>query len=113
MPSRSAGALAARNHVAAVLRALVASGLAFGLTLGPSPARADDEATEQARKHYQEGKQQFDLGKWDEAIVQFEEAYKLHADPNFLFNLAQAYRSIGERSAPLLSQNRIHKKCPI
>jgi tetratricopeptide (TPR) repeat protein len=96
MRSRSAGALGARNHVAAVLLALVASGLAFGLTLGPSPARADDEASEQARQHYQKGKQHFDLGKWDQAIVEFEEAYRLHADPNFLFNLAQAYRRKGD-----------------
>jgi len=95
MCSRSASSLGARNQIAAVL--LVVAG-AFGLTSLPSPARADDEAMEQARKHYQQGKQSFDLGKWDAAIAEFEEAYKLHADANFLFNLAQAYRRKG-RSA--------------
>jgi len=89
MRSRSAG----RHWIAAVL---VAVGLATALVALPSPAHADDEAKEQARKHYQKGKQQFDLGKWDEAIVQFEAAYTLHADPNFLFNMAQAYRRKGD-----------------
>ena len=85
--------VALRSQVAAVLLGI---GLAFALTFVPSSARADDEETEQARKHYQKGKQQFDLGKWDAAIAEFEAAYTLHADPNFLFNLAQAYRRKGD-----------------
>jgi tetratricopeptide (TPR) repeat protein len=52
--------------------------------------------TEQARQHYQKGKQHFDLGKWDEAIAEFEEAYRLHNDPTLLFNLAQAHRRKGD-----------------
>jgi tetratricopeptide (TPR) repeat protein len=74
----------------------VASSFVVGLAAAPSPARADDEATEQARKHYLKGKQHFDLGKWDNAIAEFEEAYRLHADSSFLFNMAQAYRRKGD-----------------
>ena len=61
----------------------------------PRHAFADDEATEQARKHYQEAQKQFDLGMWDEAIREFTEAYELRPDPNFLYNMAQAYRRGG------------------
>ena len=57
-----------------------------------SPARADETATEQARQHYETGSQQYDLGHWDAAIREYEKAYELRADPNFLYNLAQAYR---------------------
>jgi tetratricopeptide (TPR) repeat protein len=80
-----------RNHVVAILVAFT-----VGLICLPSPARAADDATEQARQHYQKGKQHFDLGKWDEAIAEFEEAYRLHNDPTLLFNLAQAHRRKGD-----------------
>jgi tetratricopeptide (TPR) repeat protein len=85
------GAADLRNHVAVVLVAF-----AVGLICLPSPVRAADDATEQARQHYQKGKQHFDLGKWDEAIAEFEEAYRLHSDPTLLFNLAQAHRRKGD-----------------
>jgi hypothetical protein len=66
-----------------------------GLTASPHRAFADDEATEQARKHYQEGQKQFDLGQWDAAVGEFSKAYELRPDPSFLFNMAQAYRRGG------------------
>jgi tetratricopeptide (TPR) repeat protein len=75
---------------------LLAVGSAVALTSAPSPARADEKTTEQARQHYTKGKQAFDLGKWDDAIAEFEEAYKLRSDPTFLFNMAQAYRRKGD-----------------
>jgi hypothetical protein len=65
------------------------------LTASPRRAFADDEATEQARRHYQEGQKQFDLGQWDMAIGEFSKAYELRPDPSFLFNMAQAYRRGG------------------
>ena len=65
------------------------------LTASPRHAWAVDEATEQARKHYQEAQKQFDLGMWDEAIREFTKAYELRPDPTFLYNMAQAYRRSG------------------
>ncbi len=65
------------------------------LPASPRHAFADDEATEQARRHYQEAQKQFDLGMWDTAIVEFTKAYELRPDPNFLYNMAQAYRRGG------------------
>ena len=66
--------------------------LVGSLAASPRRALAEDEATEQARKHYQEAQKQFDLGMWDAAIREFTEAYELRPDPNFLYNMAQAYR---------------------
>jgi Tetratricopeptide repeat len=61
-----------------------------------SPARGNDSATEQARQHYEIGTRQYDLGHWDDAIREFEKAYELRPDPNFLYNMAQAYRRKGD-----------------
>ena len=87
MRSRFAG----RTRIAAVL---VAVGLVAALVTLPSPARADDEATEQARQHNEKGKKFF--GQWDDAIAEYREAYRLRSDPAFLFNIAQCYRRKGD-----------------
>jgi len=93
MRRRSAWAVGARNQLLAVLLVL---GFAVGLTAAPSPARAEDQATKQARQHARNAKQYFDLGQWDEAIAEYREAYRLRSDPAFLFNIAQSYRRKGD-----------------
>jgi hypothetical protein len=65
------------------------------MTASSRDVLADDEATEQARMHYQEAQKQFDLGLWDAAVAEFTKAYELRPDPNFLYNMAQAYRRGG------------------
>jgi hypothetical protein len=74
---------------------LCVSILVGSMTATPRDALADDEATEQARMHFREAQKQFDLGMWDAAIVEFSKAYELRPDPNFLYNMAQAYRRGG------------------
>ena len=73
----------------------VLSGCLGAANISTRPALADDEATEQARQHYQEAQKQFDLGAWDAAIREFSKAYELRPDPTFLYNMAQAYRRSG------------------
>jgi tetratricopeptide (TPR) repeat protein len=82
------------NGLGLVWSALLVIGLMVALT--PEAAGADEMATEQARQHYEKGKQEYDLGKWDGAIAEFEQAYRLRADPTFLFNMAQACRRKGD-----------------
>jgi tetratricopeptide (TPR) repeat protein len=66
------------------------------------PARAaDDPATAQARQHYLKAQKAYDLGRWDEAIAEYEEAYSLRSDPTFLYNMAQAYRRKGDAQRAL------------
>ncbi|HVX96261.1 MAG TPA: tetratricopeptide repeat protein [Polyangia bacterium] len=61
-----------------------------------APARAADESTAaQAREHYQKGTSYYDLGKYTEAIHEFEAAYELKNDPALLYNLAQSNRLAG------------------
>jgi len=66
------------------------------------PARAAEEpATAQARQHYLKAQKAYDLGRWDDAIAEYEEAYSLRSDPTFLYNMAQAYRRKGDAQRAL------------
>jgi outer membrane biosynthesis protein TonB len=65
--------------------------LAFVVTLSLSaPAAAEDRAA--AREHFLKGTKFFDLGKFDEAIAEYEAAYQIKDDPVLLYNLGQAHR---------------------
>ena len=57
-------------------------------------APAPDNKTA-AKEHYNRGTSFYDLGKYDDAIREFEAAYQLKNDPAFLYNLAQSYRQAG------------------
>lgn len=50
---------------------------------------------EQARVHFQRGTNAFDLGRYDEAIREYEAAYSHERDPALLYNIAQAARLAG------------------
>jgi tetratricopeptide (TPR) repeat protein len=54
-----------------------------------------------AREHYQKGSALYDLGKYPEAIKEFETAYEIKEDPAFLFNLAQSHRLAGNNEQAL------------
>src|SRR4051812_24170517 len=61
-------------------------------------ARAQDKPVDSkaaAKEHYTRGTSFYDLGRYDEAIKEFEAAYELKNDPAFLYNLAQSYRQAG------------------
>jgi len=61
-------------------------------------ARAQEKPTDTkaaAKEHYTRGTSFYDLGRYDDAIKEFEAAYQLKNDPAFLYNLAQSYRQAG------------------
>jgi len=64
-----------------------------------APARAEDAAS--AREHYERGTKFYDIGKYDEAIREFEAAYEAKSDPAFIYNLAQAHRLAGHNQEAL------------
>lgn len=67
-------------------------------TAATSTAGEDPTA---AKAHFKSGKAYYDLGKYDEAIREFEAAYEAKSDPAFLFNLAQAHRLAGHSTEAL------------
>jgi tetratricopeptide (TPR) repeat protein len=60
----------------------------------PALARAESETEkkQQAKEHYEKATRLYDVGKYSEAIAEYEQAYLLMGDPALLFNIGQAYR---------------------
>jgi hypothetical protein len=61
----------------------------------PQTASAADN-TELARQHYKKASQLYDVGRFDEALAEYEKAYSLREDPSLLFNMAQTCRRKGD-----------------
>jgi tetratricopeptide (TPR) repeat protein len=62
--------------------------------LVPLVARAESEVEkkQRAKDHYEKATRLYDVGKYGEAISEYEEAYLLIEDAALLFNIGQAYR---------------------
>src|SRR6266545_1894884 len=81
-----------------VRRAVFGATLTF-VFLVSAPAGAQDKDADKraaAKDHYQRGTSFYDLGRYQDAIKEFEAAYQLKNDPAFLYNLAQSYRLAGD-----------------
>jgi hypothetical protein len=84
--------------------------LAFGLLASaPTRVHADKEAS---AVHYKEAKKKYNLGDFDEAIVLFKKAYDEHEAPAYLYNIAQAYRQIGNCKKALFFYERFLAEKP-
>jgi tetratricopeptide (TPR) repeat protein len=81
-------------------------GVALGAALWCASAARGEDA-DKAREHYGVGLRAFDLGKYDEAISEFEEAYRYKDAPGLLYNIAQAYR-LSNRSEEALRYYRTY-----
>jgi tetratricopeptide (TPR) repeat protein len=64
-------------------------------------AQAKPDSKVAAKEHYARGTSYYDLGRYDDAIKEFEAAYHLKNDPAFLYNLAQSYRLAGNEERAL------------
>ena len=66
--------------------------LALAISSPASAQKGGVAEAAQAKEHYKKGTKLYDLGKYDEAIHEFEAAYELKDEPVLLYNIAQAYR---------------------
>jgi tetratricopeptide (TPR) repeat protein len=77
-------------------------GLALALAPVPSafasPPEGED-STAKAKGLYQEGEKAYRLGKFQDAITNFEAAYELAAIPLILYNLGLAYDRLGDQQS--------------
>jgi tetratricopeptide (TPR) repeat protein len=82
-----------------------------GIALAQAPAaERSGEAT--AHDHYRKGMSFYDLGRFDDAIREFEAAYQYQEDPFYIFNLAQAYRRAGNGAKALELYRTYLRKVP-
>lgn len=76
------------------------------------PARADDPAMRAAKRHYERGQKLFGLQKFDEALDQYQQAFDAKPIPDFLFNIGQCQRNLGDYEAAIFSYKRYLKLSP-
>jgi tetratricopeptide (TPR) repeat protein len=62
---------------------------------GAAQAQADDPLT-RARTHFEAGRALYQLGNYTEALREFAAGYELAPRPQFLLNLGQCYRKLGD-----------------
>jgi tetratricopeptide (TPR) repeat protein len=72
------------------------------------PALADEDATA-AKSYFERGMGHFNLEEYDAAIAQWENGYRLKPVPEFLYNIAQAYR-LSKRAEKALTFYRKYLK---
>jgi tetratricopeptide (TPR) repeat protein len=54
-----------------------------------------------AKAHYNRGTSFYNLGRFQDALAEYEAAYLVVQDPPFLFNLAQCHRKLGNNKDAL------------
>ncbi len=69
--------------------------LASVLALAATPARAADDATAQARSHYEMGLKLFDAREHEQALIEFSKANEVKPRPAALFMMAQCEYLLG------------------
>jgi hypothetical protein len=79
---------------------------------GASPARAAGDDAQKARDLFTQGNTFFDLGQFDKAIEAWQQGYQLHPDPGFLYNIAQAYRTMGDAQKAIFFYKRYLSNAP-
>jgi tetratricopeptide (TPR) repeat protein len=67
-------------------------GVVLSVALPAAMAVASDDRPVQAQLRYESGMAHFNLQEWDAAIADWQEGYRIKPVPEFLFNIAQAYR---------------------
>jgi tetratricopeptide (TPR) repeat protein len=87
-------------------RAVAAAAVVIAVQLLAGPARADDEDVRvRARAHFKAAEALYEAAEYDQAIVEFQNAYALSKLPELLFNIAQAHR-MSHRLEPALDGYR-------
>src|SRR3954463_1171468 len=81
------------------MRRAIAIAVVVAFTAAEWPARAGEQTVEtpeaaKAKAHYEKAQQLYATGTYDEAIAEYEEAYRLKPHPNVLYNIAQAYERL-------------------
>jgi hypothetical protein len=64
------------------------------VALGAKEARAQltPQQKQEIHQHYQQATRAYDLGKYQEAIDEYQKVYEIDGDPVMLYNIGQAYR---------------------
>jgi tetratricopeptide (TPR) repeat protein len=76
------------------------------------PAHADDAATRTAKRHSAQGEKLFALGKFDLALDEYQQAFDAKPLGDFLYNIGQCYRHLGDYDRAIFSFKKYLKLVP-
>ena len=76
------------------------------------PAKAPRSAAAEAKAHSNRGTSMYNLGRFSEALSEYEAAYLAVQDPPFLFNIAQCHRKMGKNKEALESYRSYLRVAP-
>jgi tetratricopeptide (TPR) repeat protein len=82
------------------------------LALAPRPASAEDASMRAAKRHFERGERLFALGKFDQALDEYQKAYDARPLPDFLFNIGQCYRNLEQYDEAMFSFKKYLKDTP-
>src|SRR6202012_3597747 len=79
-----------------------------------APVRADreDAPTRAAKRHYERGEKLFALGKSDKALDEYQQAFDAKPLPDFLYNIGQCYRNLGDLDQAIFSFKKYLQLAP-
>lgn len=85
---------------------------AVSLAASGGARAAGDDSLERARAHYERGERLYQVSRYREALEEFKEAYVVHPDPAFLFNIGQCHRLLRETEQALTFYRRYLRAVP-
>jgi tetratricopeptide (TPR) repeat protein len=84
----------------------------FFTMLAARVAAADDPAVRTAKRHFDRGEKLYALTKFSEALDEYQQAFDAKPIPDFLFNIGQCYRNLGDYDAAIFSYQKYLKLAP-
>src|SRR2546425_5930425 len=85
----------------ALLRLLAIASFCF--VAAPARVHADDVQTRSAKRHFDRGETLFALAKFDQALEEYQKAFDAKPLPDFLYNIGQCYRNLGDYDQAIFS----------
>jgi tetratricopeptide (TPR) repeat protein len=82
------------------------------LALVARVASADDSALREAKRHFDRGEKLYALAKFSDALDEYQKAFDAKSIPDFLFNIGQCYRNLGDYDAAIFSYRKYLKLAP-
>jgi tetratricopeptide (TPR) repeat protein len=83
------------------------------LAVAVRTAAADDSAaTKAARRHFERGEKLYALTRFSEALDEYQKAFEARPLPDFLFNIGQCYRNLGDYDSAIFSYRKYLTAAP-
>jgi tetratricopeptide (TPR) repeat protein len=84
----------------------------FAVVLAARVAAADDAATRSAKRHFDRAQKLYAVAKFRDALDEYQKAFEAKPLPDFLFNIGQCHRNLGDYDAAIFSYKKYLTSAP-